>query len=360
MSRFTRSGPQARPTVSQNRVFGQKVSVGEPLHIQGDAELRREIETSLEMLAKERLLEADARANEIIQAAQAEAAAALEKANAQAREMVSIAQGEVDGIREKAFEEGFKAGFEEGYTEATKQVETETAELLQGAQILAENAYHAERRILKEFEPQTLAMLEHIVRKILARELQDSPDDLMRMIDQAIESLYLSGKVKVVVSAQIIQNLREFSSRTAENLDAMKRYEFIADPALDMHQIYIIGQEGSFDISPETQARQLMEPVKKNLKLPRPEVSESQDDFSRAEDAIPDGEIPNISEPEMAALPDISDPILPETTDSAIGNPVDSPIDIMETPSQESLEDVSEPPVEPFIFPSLSDDEEPA
>lgn len=279
MQRFTRihttsKDGATRPQSLQSRVYGESVSVGEPLRLDGDAEMRLQVETSLEALAKERLLEADRQASEIVEQAKIEAAGLLQRANAQSAEMLSITQSEVDGIREAAHEEGFKAGFQEGYADATEQVERETVELLQGAQVLAEGAYTAEKRVLKEFEKHAAQLIEHIVRRILNRELSDSPELLLRMVDNAIESLYLSGKVKVVVSSQVIQDLRDFTEHSRDTLEAMSRFEFVADPGLDLHQIFIIGHEGSFDVSPEAQLQKLMTPIAKNLNLPRPEIEQ--------------------------------------------------------------------------------------
>ncbi|MCE3236604.1 MAG: H+transporting two-sector ATPase subunit [Vampirovibrio sp.] len=278
MNKFTRTNnsfrddPAARPTLAKHRLFGDAVSVGEPVQIQGDAELRQEIHTSLEMLAKQRLLEAEDEANVLLSKAKKEAAALLEKANAQVKEMLAQAQSQVDQIRDNAHEEGFKAGFQEGYADATEQVSQETVELLRGANTLVDGAYQAEKLVLKQFEQQALAIISHVVRKILRRELADSPETLMGMIQQAIDSLYISGKVQVVVNPTILQDLREFANATQQAVDGMNRFEFIADAGLDPFQIFIIGQDGCFDLSPLAQLEQLTSALEPQLQLPRPDL----------------------------------------------------------------------------------------
>lgn len=278
MNKFTRTNssfrddPAARPTLAKHRLFGDAVSVGEPVQIQGDAELRQEIHTSLEMLAKQRLLEAEDEANVLLSKAKKEAAALLEKANAQVKEMLAQAQSQVGQIRDNAHEEGFKAGFQEGYADATEQVSQETVELLRGANTLVDSAYQAEKLVLKQFEQQALAIISHVARKILRRELADSPETLMGMIQQAIDSLYISGKVQVVVNPMILQDLREFANTTQQAVDGMNRFEFIADAGLDPFQIFIIGQDGCFDLSPMAQLDQLTSALEPQLQLPRPDL----------------------------------------------------------------------------------------
>lgn len=275
MNKFTRTNnsfrddPAAKPTVVRHRLYGDAVSLGEPLHIQGDAELRQEIHTSLEMLAKQRLLEAEDDANALLLKAKKEAAALLEKANAQVKEMLAQANSQVDQIRDNAHEEGFKAGFQEGYADATEQVTQETVALLQGANTLVDGAYQAEKLVLKQFEKQAMAIISYLVKKIVRREMADSPETMMMMVHQAIESLYISGKVQVVVSPVIIQDLREFATATQTTLETMNRFEFIADAGLDPEQVFIIGQDGCFDLSPDTQLQQLTEAIEPQLQLPR-------------------------------------------------------------------------------------------
>jgi flagellar biosynthesis/type III secretory pathway protein FliH len=258
------------------RVYGREVSVGEPMPIQADPHFRDDLESSLEILTQTRLMESEEQARNLLEDARLKAgkllAEARTQAEAQARESVAQARREADGIREAAREEGFKAGFQEGYTDATTQVEQDTIGLLAGAQCLVEGAYLAEKRVLKSFEKHALALVEQVVHRILGECLPESPEAVLRLIERGVESLYLSGKVKVVVSAQVLQEIRAFSSASAEALATMSRFEFTADPLLDAHQIYVIGQDATFDFTPAHQACQLLAPLEKHLKLPREEA----------------------------------------------------------------------------------------
>ena len=230
MTRFTRidskqggaTRPQAGGTAS-SRLYGDAVNMGEPLTLQGDAELRKQVETSLEAVAKERLLEAEKQAEAKIAEGMAAAERVLADAEAQAAQMLEATQAQVNQIREEAHESGFKAGFQEGYGDASEQVETETIQLLQGAQLLAEGAYASEKRILQAFKKHAVALIGHIVQRILHRELTDSPETLLALVEKAVDSLYLTGKVRIVVSAQVIQELRGFSKKNARH--AGERYE---------------------------------------------------------------------------------------------------------------------------------------
>jgi len=254
--------------IPQQRLFGTQVAIGEPIRLEGNTEFRRDVESSLEIIAQERLREVEAQAKSLLVRAKEESAKILEQANTQAKAVLDQAHSEVGSIRDSAHEEGFKTGYSEGYTDATTQVTDETRQMLEGAQTLVDGAYLAEQRVMKHFESHALELIRHIVRQILGRELSDSPETVMRMIERAIASLYVSGKVQVVVSAQVIHELRAYATATEQALNTMSRFEFIADPVLERNQIYIISQEGCFDLSPDTQLAHLLTAIEPHLTLP--------------------------------------------------------------------------------------------
>jgi flagellar assembly protein FliH len=280
MNKFTRiDRMETEPKARESRVYGEKVSVGEPLKLQMGNDLRGQIEDSLEQIAKERLLDAEQKARAqmdvILEDARDKARDILEKANAQAKALLQTAQEQEQGIRDNAQESGFKAGFEEGYADATAQVEQETVQLLENARLLVETAYQAEKHVLRDFEAHALELVRHLAKKVLRRELADSPDALLAMVNQACEALYMSGKIRLVLHPQVLHEIRQFSERTAEALAALQRFELTTDPALAPQQIYIIGQDGSFELTPETQVDLLLDSLDGHLALPRPEETGS-------------------------------------------------------------------------------------
>lgn len=288
MSKFVRKeiryrhGAVTDPLTSAAHIHNDTVAVGQTYHLESDAQFKRDLEQSLSDIVTRRLQEAEDEAIGLVKIAEETAEKnarqiaddILAKANAQAKEMVEVAQSQVESIKEAAHEAGFKTGFQEGYSDATAQVEQETVELLKGVHRLTEKAYQTEKLVLKNFEKNAVDLITHVTRKVLNRELTDDPETLLNLVQQAVDSLYISGKVKVVVNPQVLQDIREFSTVTEQALQQMSRFEFIADPALELTQLFIIGEEGCFDLSPQTQIVQLLAPLHDALVLPRPERNE--------------------------------------------------------------------------------------
>ena len=255
-----------------NRLFGEAVTIGEPLQIQSRQDMHEQVEVSLERIARDRLLDveetAQAQARSILEEAQAKAGEILERANAQAKAMIETAQEQEISIRDEAQESGFRSGFAEGYADATDHAAQDTAKLLENARLILDAAYQAEKNVLREVETHALELIRYVVRKILRRELSDAPDILSDMVRNAVASLYLTGTVRVVLHPDVLQSIRQFSEKTADPLDTLRRFEWIADPALPPGQIYITGQGGSFDLTPEAQADNLLNALKGDLRLP--------------------------------------------------------------------------------------------
>lgn len=279
-----RHGAVSDPMNSAAHIQKNSVSVGQTYHLESDAQFKRDLEQSLADIVTKRLQEAEDEAIGLVKIAEETAEKnakqiaeeILGKANAQAKEMIELAQSQVDGIKEAAREEGFKSGFQEGYADATAQVEQETVQLLQGVQIVTEKAYQAEKQVLKNFEKNAVELIGHIARAVVCRELSHSPEELLGLVERAVESLYMSGKIKVVINPQVLQDIRAYSAVTEEALARMNRFEFMVDPTLDLTQLFIIGEEGCFDLSPDTQITRLMTPLAETIILPQPEKDGSQ------------------------------------------------------------------------------------
>jgi flagellar assembly protein FliH len=253
-----------------SRIYGKHVSVGEPLQLQGTSAFRNELEASLAGMTQARLLETEAQCEQLLEAAQTQAAELLQKANEDAIALVTQAQAESGGIRESAHEQGFKEGFEEGYADGRKAAEDEAIALLESAQTLVQGAYLAEQRVLKEFEPQALALLSHILKRILGEQFTDNPEAWLALLERGLDNLYLTSKVKLVLSASLLHEIKAYSAKSEATLATLSRFELVPDLLLSPQQFYVVGQEGCFDLSPISQAKQLLAPLENHLSLPRP------------------------------------------------------------------------------------------
>lgn len=253
---------------------GHHVSDGQPLALDPNEKLTQGVHASLEEIAKTHLLATEEKGKELLEKAEQQAQAITEKAKQDYEEMIRLARSEVDGIKESAYEEGFKAGFEEGYQEATAQVAEEVKTTLQSANLLIETAQKAQQQLLKKFNQNMLEIINNIATKILNQSVCQSPENILEMVDQAVHQLYLTGKVKIVLNPEVIHNLRQLHSDTEAALERMNRFEFIPDEKLQQDQIFIIGTDVCFNLTPENQVKTLVTALESHMTLPENSLSE--------------------------------------------------------------------------------------
>lgn len=258
-------------TGQQSLLNRRQITVGECFQIKGDAEHLKELNDTVEAMVQRKIEQAELKAQNIVQdavlQAQEKAADIAKTAQATAQSLVEEATAQKDMITQQAYQEGFDAGFQHGTKEATDKVTVETVTLLQSANTLLEGAFEAKQFVLKHFQDDAMALLRHVTQRVLGHEMKTSPDTVLGMIEQAVDSLHLSGRVRVVVGQEILDTLRQFNGETAQAVERIKRFELVGDPHLGLQEIHVLSNEGAFSVGPMSQADRLLTPLTDNLPL---------------------------------------------------------------------------------------------
>lgn len=270
---YSRQLSQAR-LQAQGRLNADTVQLGEKLQIKGDQERRDQMEYALELRAQETLRQAEIKSKAMMDAARQEARELIEKAQQAAEQtaatLIETARAEEDGIRTGAYEAGFQAGYEEGLQRITAETEAQVTALLDSAQTLLDGAFLAEKRVMKAFKKDAHALVGHVAKRIVGEAFEANPEWRLLLIEQAAESLYLSGKVKIVVHPELLAGLRQFTSGTEAAMARMSRFEFTTDEQLAPRQIFVLSEQGHFELTPEIQVENLLTPIARELVLPEP------------------------------------------------------------------------------------------
>ncbi len=302
------NNPPGKPYTSL--LHGQQVRLGEAVQIKGDKERREQVEHSLEVMIREKLQDAEQKVQAMLAQASQQAQEIIEEAEKQAQALVQEGQAQCEAIQNKAYIQGYEDGVEKGHAEAMAEVESETVSLLMGAQTMVEGALQAKQRVLQSFQQQALQLVIYVAQKVLHQELNASPEKLMTLIEEAVQALYLNGKIQVVVSAETLASIRQFSQTTEQALERMNRFEWVGDPKLTLDQVYVITEEARFELTPSVQAAQLLEPLAGQLPL----SAENESDLEQAEEVADwrEKEEAVISEDPFEGLlddpPDVSSP----------------------------------------------------
>lgn len=283
------------------RLKGDTIQLGHILQLEPNQDRTREV-------ANEIILAAESRAFSLMEKARQQAAQMLQEANQEAQQVVEEAKNRRAEIIQQAQRRGRRFGFEAGYKEGRAKAETETVEMLSGADAFVEASYTARTRVLKAFKTRAADIIRHIAEKILNQTLETHPDALVGMVDAAIDSLHLTGRIRLVVSTDMLEAIRQHSNKTEETLEQLSRFELTADPQLGLREVFILSDDGNYALSPESQVKELIAPLGKILPLDPPET-------------VLENEAPSYSE-ETAALELETQPLDSEELSEAVMEPV--------------------------------------
>jgi flagellar assembly protein FliH len=243
-----------------SRLQGANVHVGESFKINAMPDKQAEEVNRL-------ILDAQEQARQILIQAQAQAKELLAASAQKAQEIEADAETRRDSVLSEAFQTGQEEGFQEGFKTGYAQAEQETVRMMEGAQTLLDGAYRSKELVLKSFKKDAGQIIQFICSKILKKAFQTDPSLMGDMIDEAIHSLRLTGRVRVVVCPEVLERIKQFSETTEEALDSLSRLELIADPSLDLSEIFILSQEGNFSLAPGKQVERLLTPILKKLPI---------------------------------------------------------------------------------------------
>ncbi|MBX2861837.1 MAG: hypothetical protein KTR14_11435 [Vampirovibrio sp.] len=261
-------------TLKSGKIRGGTIQVGGSFQIQGDVEMKQQIENSLELMRQERMRAAEAQAEAYLAQVNEQAAQLLADAEEKANELVTDAENRRDQVLQEAYDAGESAGFQKGYDDGIAKAEAETVDLLTGTQEILDSAYQARQTVLKGFRKQAAGLIQAVAEKVLHDEVK-APERLLDMVDQAVEALNLSGRVQVAVSAEALGNIRQYSRETDGALNRVSRYEFVADSKLRLDEIFVLNDLGTFDLSVASQAALLVDSMTKTLPVEAPDFPDT-------------------------------------------------------------------------------------
>lgn len=262
--------PLNQPQKVAQRQHFKQVTVGQPVALDTAYEFRQfSVRGQLESENQALLKEAQEKAFQLEEAARNEALQTIEKAHQRAADIVAEAEAQAEAF----YNEGVEKGYQDGLTQGIEAAAEHTASLLEQAERLSESAYTLQKRVLKDFRKDAVDMMGYTLNRILGEAFFKHPQPVLEAIaTQAVESLHLSGKVRLVVHPTLLERLKATHPITEQALGTLNRFSFEVDPLLREDQVFVLGAEGRFDslidVSLNSQVEKLLAPLKKALPFP--------------------------------------------------------------------------------------------
>ncbi|ETI69344.1 FliH/SctL family protein [Neobacillus vireti] len=208
------------------------------------------------------------KANQLIQAAKAEAQAIIEMAEQNARSIEAATtdkinqwwednQQKLEGLSLEAKQQGFEEGLATGKQEAIQKIQQEYQEKLEQVQHLLNAAYEQKASIISEAEPFLLELSTVIASQIVKRELETNPDHFVELIQQHILRFKEKESITVCVHPDDFDFIQSQRVHLVAVVNGETEIKIIPDHSVSLKGCIIRTAYGSVDARIDTQIEEI-------------------------------------------------------------------------------------------------------
>jgi len=196
--------------------------------------------------------ESEIEAQNIINAAQQEAARIIEEAKAKSEELFNQAQ-----------EEGLKFGQAAGYDDGIQQLQTNFINQIKSVDIIAKSAFAVKKEIILSAEQEILQLSIAIAEKLIRQQLEIHPETILNIVKTAINQLKDKEEVKVIVNPAVTNYLYEFSDDLKQSINGLEKIKITEDKTIPPEGVIVESLESRIDARLESQIDEITKTIMK-------------------------------------------------------------------------------------------------
>ena len=182
--------------------------------------------------------------------ARSEAQEIRDRAQAEANQLMEQARQEAEELREQARQEGYQTGRSEGVSELTEAVAQASARL---------------KQVESQLTSQLTGVAIAIARKILGKELESSPEMVVKIVQNALsEKARQRQEISLRVHPEDLEIIRENKAQLLEVLSRAKEISIREDSDVERYGVVIETDAGTIDAQLDSQLA-IFEKVLQNL-----------------------------------------------------------------------------------------------
>jgi len=181
----------------------------------------------------------------------------------QLEKMLNEAQGRSEQLERETYDKAYSAGEQAGMDLGKKRAE----QMLETMQSLVKQCENSTRQLQEQADQAILDISESIIRHIIDSVLEEHPEYLQRMIEQAVSRLPKFGTLQLAVSNQDIAMFERILGETPAILKN--------DDSLEPGTCRIMSKDHDTLIDPQAAISECMHHIRRKLLLPRPQATES-------------------------------------------------------------------------------------
>lgn len=198
--------------------------------------------------------ESEIEAQNIISAAQQEAARIIEEIQNKSGELYNQAQ-----------EEGAKAGYTAGYENGISQIQNDFINQIKSVDIIAKSAFSVKKEIILSAEQEILQLSIAIAEKLISQQLEINPKTILNIVKAAINQLKDKEEVKISVNPTVTNYLYEFSDELKQSINGLEKIKIIEDRTIPSDGVIVESLDSRVDARLDSQINEITKNIMKEL-----------------------------------------------------------------------------------------------
>jgi flagellar assembly protein FliH len=194
---------------------------------------------------------------EILARAQMEAQQILQQAQMQAQQMMQEAQSQIqahaENVAQQAGQQGYQDGMQQGFAAGQEQGLAETLARVEQLKMEFVELVLARRKVLAAMEPEIVHLAVNIAEKIVGMELATGREIITGIVRQALATLKERDEIVIRVNPSEVEAVVANQAAYEAMIEGLKRFEVLADGAIEVGSCAIETNLGNVDARISTQ-----------------------------------------------------------------------------------------------------------
>lgn len=223
------------------------------------------------------LAEAQAKAQSMMQEAQAAANQMLMEYQQQAQQMMEQAnqqiQAAAEQVQRQAQEIGFQQGYEQGIQQGGLAAQQQVYQQLVESRDIFIQAIKQRHLMMASAEPEMAKLAVKLAEKLVGQELAQNPETIIGIVRLALSGIGDREQVTIRVNPVDYDKVVEHRSSFEKMIEGLKKFDIVADAAIDVGGSSIETNLGNIDARLNTRVSALVAGMKDEINLREKEIA---------------------------------------------------------------------------------------
>ena len=183
----------------------------------------------------------------------------LETVRRKAAEIIAEANEQAEQIGQTAQERGQSAALEQAQEAARDKLDQQLASVLPALHEAVDAIRHSKQAWLKHWEQRTVHLAAAIARRVIRRELRDSPEITIELVREALQLALGSAKIRLHLHPQDHESLDEGIEQVAATVANLAPTDIVSDPGINPGTCRVVTEFGVVDQTIDAQLERIEE-----------------------------------------------------------------------------------------------------